>query len=331
MTPRELFISALNRQNDGSPPFHIVTQTATVELMDACGAHWPFAHDDSEQMTRLAMAAHTEWNVPSVRVPFCMTVEAEALGCEVNRGAVDIQPSVRDRLEDITRLGELDISAGRLPVVLESVRSLREQVGNDIPVLASFVGPFTLAGHLLDVARMMVNLMKKPADVEDVLDRCVYISASYGTELARAGADALVMLEPSASTSLIGPPHFEKFAAPYISRVINELKASPVILHICGRTQPIIPMMAGTGATALSIEEEVDVAAAKMEVPGAVLIGNLDTANLLLSGTPAQVEEVALKALREGIDVLAPGCGVAPRTPGENIKAAMSAVEKFGR
>jgi len=89
--------------------------------------------------------------------------------------------------------------------------------------------------------------------------------------------------------------------------------------------------MAGTGATALSVEMEVDVAAAKDEVPGAVFIGNLDTANMLLSGTPEQVEESATKALMDGIDVLAPGCGVAPRTPGANIKAAIRAAENFSR
>jgi MtaA/CmuA family methyltransferase len=329
MTAKERFLSALIRTNTGNPPFHIVTQTATVELMDACGAHWPDVHYDVELMTRLAMAAHTEWGVPSVRVPFCMTVEAEALGCEVKRGAVDIQPSVFDGMEEPAKLGELDISAGRLPVVLESVRNLKGEVGDDVPVLASFVGPFTLAGHVLDVSRMMVNILKKPEEIMDVIEKCAAISETYGAELARSGADALVMLEPSASTNLIGPPHFEKFAAPYISRVVDALKPSPVILHICGRTQPIISMMAGTGATALSIEEEVDVAAARKDVPEAVLVGNLSTSNVLLSGTPEQVEEAAVKVLGDGIDVLAPGCGVAPRTPGKNIKAAIRASENF--
>jgi [methyl-Co(III) methanol-specific corrinoid protein]:coenzyme M methyltransferase len=99
------------------------------------------------------------------------------------------------------------------------------------------------------------------------------------------------------------------------------------VLHICGGVQKIIKDMAETGFDALSIEEKVDVAAAKKVIgPRPTLVGNVSAARTLLSGTPEQVKEECKRAIAAGIDVLAPGCGIAPRSPLENIRAFVGAV-----
>jgi len=46
-------------------------------------------------------------------------------------------------------------------------------------------------------------------------------------------------------------------------------------------------------------------------------------------GTKEDVTREALSALKEGIDVLAPGCGIPARTPNENLLAMTEAAKKY--
>lgn len=70
--------------------------------------------------------------------------------------------------------------------------------------------------------------------------------------------------------------------------------------------------------------------AAKKLVGGRTkLIGNISTSGILLTGTYEEVKEEAGKCLEGGIDVLAPGCGIAPKTPTENISALVDARDEF--
>jgi len=85
------------------------------------------------------------------------------------------------------------------------------------------------------------------------------------------------------------------------------------VCRICGGVQKIIKDMAETGFDALSIEEKVDVAAAKKAIGSRpMLVGNVSAARTLLLGTPKQVKEECKKVLAASIDILAPGCGIAP-------------------
>ena len=49
---------------------------------------------DPEQMAKLAIANYELSGLEAVRVPYCLTVLAEAMGCEVNMGTKNRQPSV---------------------------------------------------------------------------------------------------------------------------------------------------------------------------------------------------------------------------------------------
>jgi [methyl-Co(III) methanol-specific corrinoid protein]:coenzyme M methyltransferase len=54
--------------------------------MDKAKACWPEGHEKGETMARLALAAHNVIGFDAVRVPFCQTFEAVALGCKYKLG-----------------------------------------------------------------------------------------------------------------------------------------------------------------------------------------------------------------------------------------------------
>ncbi len=85
--------------------------------------------------------------------------------------------------------------------------------------------------------------------------------------------------------------------------------------------------MADTGFHGLSIEEKVDAREAREIVKSRVaLIGNISAPTTLLRGPPEKIRE-EVKKIVDYIDLVAPGCGLAPRTPLANIKALVDSVK----
>jgi [methyl-Co(III) methylamine-specific corrinoid protein]:coenzyme M methyltransferase len=99
------------------------TQTATIEQMEAYGAHWPDAHKNAEKMATLAEAGHTLIGFEAVRVPFDITAEAELFGCGIRTGDLKQQPSVIKssvkNLEDIEKIKDYNLKEGRVSLILK--------------------------------------------------------------------------------------------------------------------------------------------------------------------------------------------------------------------
>jgi [methyl-Co(III) methanol-specific corrinoid protein]:coenzyme M methyltransferase len=104
-----------------------------------------------------------------------------------------------------------------------------------------------------------------------------------------------------------------------------------MILHICGDVSPILEMMADCHFVSISIEEKVkDLKGAKAKVAGKVTIcGNVSSPFTLLAGDEAKVKADSRKALEDGVDVLAPGCGIAPDTKCSNLRAMVAARDEY--
>ena len=59
---------------------------ACREVMVQTGCSWPGAHRDAKKMAELSIAMYRETGLENLGIPFCMTVEAEALGGDVEDG-----------------------------------------------------------------------------------------------------------------------------------------------------------------------------------------------------------------------------------------------------
>ena len=103
---------------------------------------------------------------------------------------------------------------------------------------------------------------------------------------------------------------------------------APVVLHICGNTTAYLPHVVDTGFDAMSVDSQVDIGFAKAGVGDKISIaGGVPTITALLFGTPQKVKEAAIDAIKKGVDVLMPSCGIPPRTPTENFKALVEAAK----
>lgn len=325
-TPKERLARALTGQPVDRMPAICVTQTGTVEQMEACGAFWPEANGDAEKMATLAEAGHTVVGFEAVRVPFDITAEAEFFGCEIKKGTKEQQPSVVGHvvktIEDIEKLKDYDLNEGRISVVCDAIKLLADKYASDLPIIGSMIGPFSLAQHINGDDWFMAIMTNEKFGLA-LMDFVTDFNVAYAQKMVENGADTIAIIDPTASYQLIGAEFYEKFVVPFHRRIVDAMHELdvPVVLHICGNTTKGLALMETCGVDAISIDQNVDAAAAVANVEKAVIVGNLDPVNMLWNQTPEKIKEQSQKVLDAGIGLLAPGCGIVSKTPTENLQA----------
>jgi len=328
MTEIERFLNAILLKQVDRVPVASVTQTGTIELMKTTGAFWPDAHRDPEKMATLAAAIHDIAGFESIRVPFGIHAEAEALGCRVNyyEGSYDRTPYVEAPIDETAINRKADPRSSKSTgAVIDAVRLLKSRYP-ETPIVAGVLAPFTLTGHIRSVAKLMRELIKSPEDVKKTMDYTSEFISSYIAALEDGGADVIALVEPTATGENLGPVLFEKFASPHLERIVRGC-SRPTILHICGNSTTIIPIMVRTGVKGISIDHKVSVSKAKELVANkASVIGNINPVDIMMK-KKEDVQNAALSVMAEGTDVVAPGCGLAPRTPTINLKAIAAVVK----
>jgi len=329
MTPKKRLIKALlGSKLLDRVPIACVNQTATIEQFKRLDVHFPSAHINPEKMAKLSIGAIEILGLDNVRVPFCQTVEAEALGCKINLGDDNNLPAVVSHPykldEPPLELPEDFLSRGRVPVVIEATKKLTKNVGNEVAVISGIVGPFSIGGYLLGLNELLIATISQPEALQPFLELGLKIGILYGKALIDAGADIICVEDMSASTDMISPQTYRDLVLPYHKRLFDALNSGITVLHICGDVTPIISYMADSGADALSIDHKLNLSEAIEVKDRVTLIGNLDPVGKLLQGRPDDIIKTANESLVNGIDILAPGCSLALGTPTENILALKS-------
>lgn len=331
-TPKERLARVLRGEKVDRMPAVSVTQTGTVEQMEACGAFWPEANDDAQKMSALAEAGHKVIGFEAVRVPFDITAEAEFFGCVIKAGTREQQPSVVGHvvksIEDIEKLKDYDLNEGRVGVVCRAIRILADKYGSELPIMGSMLGPFSLAQHMNGDDWFMA-IMTDEKFGHALMELTTEFNIAYAKKMVENGADTMVIIDPTASAMLIGDEFYSKFVVPAHKKIVEAMKELNVatVLHICGDTTPSLQLMESSGVNAISVDQNVDAATACSMVSNAVIIGNLDPVSTLWKKTPEQIRQISENVLDAGIGLLAPGCGIVSRTPNANLQAMVEAAK----
>jgi MtaA/CmuA family methyltransferase len=339
MSPKERLLATLAHQPVDRIPVAQPLHTGTIELMKSCGAFWPEVHSNAELMATLSYEAHRVIGFESVRVPFDINIEAEAMGCELeyhagrNKG-LDIQPPVKEppisETGDFSRVKDPDpYKDGRMPVVLEAIKILKKKVPDTIPVISMVVGPFMVAAQVRGVDPFMRELMRKPAAALELIEKARKVSVRYAQAQVEAGADVVVIVDATASCDLISPKQFDDFAKPF-SRTITDSISVPTILHICGKNNLLLTRMAEV-APGISVDSMVDMADAKRTVgENTAMFGNINVNGVLLFGEPEEVEKAVIECIEKGTDCLTTCCGIPPQTSTINLQTMVQTGKKHG-
>ena len=265
-----------------------------------------------------------------------LSVEAEAFGARVLFFDDDV-PAVCGSLvtdeEEAQALPVPVVGAGRTGVYIDAIRMAKERI-TDRPVLAGAIGPFSLAGRLVDVSEAMYLCYDEPELLHTLLDKCTAFSIDYIRALRDAGADGVVLAEPLAG--LISPDQEREFSAPYVRRIVQAVQeeAFPVIYHNCGNYAYLMTdSIRANGCMAYHFGDSVDLKQMLDRMgPGRLIFGNISPSAQFRNGTP----ETMAQAVRELLNtcggyanfIPSSGCDVPPGSPWENIEAFFETCKK---
>lgn len=333
LSGRERFLAAMQGKTVDRAPVFCANQTATYEQMEQLGVYWPAANEKGEAMARLALGSASILEFDTVKVPFCQTIEAEALGCVLKQGgrqnlpSVDVHPY---KIGDEPRFPDDFLQRGRIPQLIEAVRICKREAGDRVVVLGGIIGPFSIAASLLGMQEILVASLKRPDAIQPYLAVAERAGTILAHALLEAGADVISIEDMMASLDIISPKIYENVVAPWETKQISQI-GGPAILHICGKVDAVVEQMARTGAAVLSVEPKTDVRLAREKLAGldrfVAIAGGVDAIGALFSGTPAEVRDSVRAAVEAGYHMIAPGCSIPPATPLPNLKAMVEAVQ----
>lgn len=258
-----------------------------------------------------------------------LAVEAGAIGLPIHFPLNESPTVVKHPVKcaaDLEAFKVLDPTKdGRVRTYIDVMRRMTREL--DTFKGAYVIGPFTMAGLMMGATEIAMATLDNPDLVHTVLEFATGVIERYAAQLVDAGADAVCILEPTAT--FISPAAFEEFSGQYNKRIIAT-QDTRWILHICGNTTHLIPGMCATGAQGLSLDAAVDFPAIVSTIPeDVVLIGNVDPVRIMVNET----QEGVWNAVTALLDAMAPypnfilstGCDLPVETPLENIMAFMNA------
>ncbi len=301
-----------------------------ADIMEQTGYLWPETHTDAKKMAELAFALNQADGFENYGVPFCMTVEAEAMGAIVNMGNRLCEPhvvhSALTACAQIDKLQSLDLQAGRVKTVLDAIEILRNK-GTDVPVIGNIAGPISVGGTLLDMSVLLREFRKSPASAQCYMEFICENLINFGKAQIAAGADVICISEPSGTGEILGPQNFADYTVKYLNRILDKLTVPVKIVHICGRLKSVYDIISQIHCDAFSFDAIVPIAEIKKHLPNHAIMGNISTF-ALGSMQADKITSMVSDALTKGVDIVAPACGLPTTTPLVNVQAMVHATRE---
>jgi len=268
-------------------------------------------------------------------------IPLEAMGLTLefheNRGPVFPDP-VRDR-RSVDRLIIPDPEE-HLGFVLETIRILRRELAQKVPLIGFAGAPFTLATYLIeggsskfffDTKKMMFS---DPELYSSLLEKITDCTSRYLKAQAVAGAQALQIFDSWAG--VLAPEDFERYALPYVQRIIAELKdvTDVPIIYFANNGATLLDLSKTSGADVLGLDWRVDIAKAVEQLGFDISVqGNLDPMALLLPEKELRdrVARILAGASKARGHICNLGHGIHQFTPPSQAKLFIDAVHELSR
>jgi len=249
ITAKERVMRLLGGQRIEPIPCFSGMGNITVEGLKMHDLRFAALHGDANAMAKAAATTYRLYGFECAVVPFDLCVEAEVLGCEINvyPDSEDIlYPTIREKVvrneEDMTKIVIPDSLSdkGRIPVVVSAIQQLKNELGNEVPVGSYVLGPFTLAGQIMELNDLLKLSFKKQALVNQMLEVLTDVAIVVAKIYRNAGTDYITVREMGATSDVVSPRTFKFLIQPHLKRMFDHI-GHPSVLHICRKTNDIVP------------------------------------------------------------------------------------------
>lgn len=299
--------------------------------------HVPEVDHTARGLAEAMLAFQRRWDLDLIKVMSSGVYCVEDWGCRVayqgspNGAKTCTHHAVRE-VSDWEKLKPLDPGQGALGRELEALRLILMGRSDDVPVLHTVFAPLTIARKLAG-ERLAGDLRDHPETVMNALDVIADTVIRYARAVAQAGADGIFYASQDASRDVMSEANHAKFAMPYSSRVLANLKGAPLftMLHVHGQgiyfdSKATLPVAAINWHDRLT---EPSLGDALQRFRGAA-VGGLSEKETLLKGPPLAVAAQVADAIRQsggtGV-IVAPGCVLPLAVPDESLEAVVKGVK----
>lgn len=328
ITPKSRLLNVLKGETVDRPPVICPGGMMNAAVSEVVKPFHTNHNLTAEGMVLAAKAVYDLTGFENYGVPFCMTCEAEPLNPHMDEGSPLCEPKITAYVpwpEDDTLASDFyNLETLKCHEVLKAIATLKN---DSIPVFGNITGPISTATSIVDPIDFLKALRKAPDKVQTLLTGVQRFLITYAKAMIDAGADVIVISDPTATGEILGSKYFETVALP-LYQAFSEAIDVPLILHICGNMTTALTGFQNTGASALSFDAMVSVRQlrAQTELP---LMGNINTL-LLQNGPCDKIVSAVNYAIEAGIAIVSPACGLGMSTPIEHLKTMTEAVKKHG-
>jgi len=278
---------------------------------------------DPEKLYESLMEVNRLYMPDGQPIVFDLQMEAEVLGCDL-MWADDNPPSVRshpwENGADYSK--SIEKTDGRIGMVMDVAKRMKESVGDETALYGLFCGPFTLMSHLRGTALFM-DMKKNPDFVKEMADFVTDQGCRMVDYYAESGMDVIAPVDPLISQ--ISPKYFEEFMSGPYTRLLDYIRSKGIFssFFVCGNAIRNLELMCKTNPDSISIDENIPMETAKAitDQYNVVIGGNIPLTTTMLFGNQMDnmkfvvdmVDKVTIKNL-----IIAPGCDMPYAIPVEN-------------
>ncbi|MEW6272213.1 MAG: uroporphyrinogen decarboxylase [Thermodesulfobacteriota bacterium] len=264
-----------------------------------------------------------------------LVLEPLGLGLSFTKGdGPHIAHPVRSA-EQAERLPRVDVGDA-LSYVLETIRLVKPQLPQRVPLIGFAGAPFTLASYAIEGAgsRNYVHtkrlLYGHPQAFHALMSRLVEVTADYLNAQIAAGVDAVQVFDSWVGN--LAPDDYRASVLPHMRELFNRLDPSVPAIHFSTGTAGFIELVAAAGGDVVGLDWRISLDDGWQRVGHERAVqGNLDPGVLL---APRQVirervRELLQRAGERPGHVFNLGHGILPETPPDNVRALVDAVHEM--
>ena len=329
MTSMGRVLKTLGHQEpDRVPMFLLLTMHGAKELGMGIREYFSKAENLVEGQMRLAQKFQND----CIYTFFYAPVEVEAFGGEViwaedgppNAG----EPLIRD-IEDIMHLHCPEARSSKaLQKVYKATELLKQEVGNEIPIIGVVMSPFSLPVMQIGFDRYLEIMHFRPDLFKRLMEVNQAFSVAYANAQLEAGATAICYFDPVSSPTIIPRDLYLRTGFEIACSTIGMIKGPTATHFASGSALEIADDVAKTGTAVIGISTHEDITALKSACRGKLtLLGNLNgiaMRNWTGSECRAIIADILEKAAPGGGFILSDNHGEIPFQVSEEILMTIS-------
>jgi uroporphyrinogen decarboxylase len=265
-------------------------------------------------------------------------VEAMGIKIEFTKGEGPVLENPVSTEKDVQQLKVLK-DGTEVSFVLETIRLLRKELADKLPLIGFSGAPFTLASYIIEgggsknYLKTKQMMLKNPALFHSLMEKITHTVIVYLKAQIDAGVQAIQLFD--SWIGCLSPSDYETFVLPHSQKIFKSLAEKKIpTIHFAVNSTTLLKLMKKAGGDVIGIDWRInlDDAWARIGYDRGIQ-GNLDPVVLFssLSEIEKRVKDILKKAANRPGHIFNLGHGVLPQTPVENVQALVDMVHQFSQ